>query len=67
MFITGIGSTSSANSDEDDICQLCQGSEDDMHWIACDKCDGWYHFGCVGLTSAPDQEETWICDNCCAE
>ena len=30
-------------------------------WIACDSCDIWFHFVCVGLQSEP---EKFFCDNC---
>ena len=30
-------------------------------WIACDSCDVWFHFVCVGLQSEPDK---LFCDNC---
>ena len=30
-------------------------------WIGCDRCDRWYHYSCVGLTSEP---ESFVCMEC---
>ncbi|KAJ6648775.1 Transcription initiation factor TFIID subunit 3 [Pseudolycoriella hygida] len=43
-------------------CQLCKG-EDSNDMVQCDRCDLWYHFGCVGVTGDIAQVE-WICDKC---
>lgn len=47
-------------------CTFRQPKElDDM--VACDnqKCSiQWFHLGCVGLSSAPGEEEPWLCDTC---
>ncbi len=35
----------------------------DSHMIMCDKCEGWFHFRCVGISTTlpPD---TWACTDC---
>lgn len=35
---------------------------DDM--VACEKCLYWYHWHCVGLFSAPPEDENWYCQRC---
>ncbi|KAM7541031.1 hypothetical protein Aperf_G00000034576 [Anoplocephala perfoliata] len=43
------------------LCPLCGTSGGDM--VGCDSCDDWYHFQCLGLTSAPETEK-WFCPVC---
>lgn len=31
--------------------------------VCCDKCDGWYHFSCVGVTETIANVE-WVCSSC---
>lgn len=31
--------------------------------VACDQCDGWHHFNCVGVTADVSQKE-WMCTRC---
>lgn len=40
---------------------ICRKPYDQRAMIACDKCDEWYHFGCVKLRSAP---KVYICPAC---
>lgn len=50
---------------EEDICTICEEKRNDS-WIACDKCESWYHFWCVGITpeTAPKEDEGFMCPKC---
>uniref|UniRef100_A0A915HGM2 PHD-type domain-containing protein n=1 Tax=Romanomermis culicivorax TaxID=13658 RepID=A0A915HGM2_ROMCU len=55
------------SNDEEKIwyCPVCQVPyEDGVDMIACDKCDNWFHWTCVGLTKAPPDHEPWFCTSC---
>jgi hypothetical protein len=41
----------------------CCKREIDGGMIGCDRCDGWFHFACVGLKCAPGEDEDWICQS----
>ncbi|KAM3396817.1 lysine-specific demethylase 5A [Capsicum galapagoense] len=41
---------------------LCRKPYDQRPMIACDKCDEWYHFDCIKLSSLP---KVYICPACC--
>jgi len=45
------------------LCSVCGESESEM-MIACDKCDGWYHWKCVGITQDPLPNDVWFCSHC---
>ena len=32
--------------------------------ICCDDCDNWYHWHCVGISVAPDEDDSWFCHPC---
>lgn len=40
---------------------ICRKPYDQRPMIACDKCDEWYHFDCIKLSSAP---KNYICPAC---
>ncbi|KAK3012543.1 hypothetical protein RJ639_009334 [Escallonia herrerae] len=40
---------------------ICRKPYDQRAMIACDKCDEWYHFDCIKLSSTP---KTYICPAC---
>ncbi|CAG0881260.1 unnamed protein product [Darwinula stevensoni] len=46
-------------------CPVC-GKLATENTIACDKCDQWYHLGCVSLSGdqLPKDEEEWLCTTC---
>lgn len=47
------------------ICPACSVAyADGVDMIACDNCDVWYHFACVGITQAPPADEKWYCGQC---
>lgn len=31
--------------------------------VACDCCDKWFHYTCVGVTDAVKKEKRWYCDD----
>ncbi|XP_009617976.2 lysine-specific demethylase JMJ17 isoform X2 [Nicotiana tomentosiformis] len=43
---------------------ICRRPYDQRPMIACDKCDEWYHFDCIKLSSLP---KIYICPACCME
>ncbi|KAI9005215.1 SNF2 family N-terminal domain-containing protein [Gaertneriomyces semiglobifer] len=49
-------------------CLVCGGNEEEdiePDWVACDTCNGWFHLGCVGLSSAvADEARTFVCREC---
>lgn len=45
------------------LCSVCGEIEFEM-MIACDKCDGWYHWKCVGITEDPLPTDVWFCSHC---
>ena len=47
-------------------CGVCNGTyqqetEEVENWIACDKCDVWFHWACVNICEEPP---TFLCYNC---
>lgn len=43
-------------------CEICKGTQDEPV-VACDKCDKWHHFACVGIKSI-GKKDTWFCKEC---
>ena len=46
-------------------CSICGASEG--NFVLCDECNGAYHLRCVGLDTAPAEDEPWYCINCSEE
>ncbi|NWX40069.1 TAF3 factor, partial [Steatornis caripensis] len=46
------------------ICPGCNKPDDGSPMIGCDGCDDWYHWPCVGITTAPPEEMQWFCSKC---
>ncbi|XP_049541411.1 nascent polypeptide-associated complex subunit alpha, muscle-specific form isoform X1 [Anopheles darlingi] len=46
------------------ICPACGRVDDGTPMIGCDGCDAWYHWICVGIEVAPDENEDWYCRVC---
>ncbi|XP_053690919.1 uncharacterized protein LOC128739459 [Sabethes cyaneus] len=43
-------------------CGACGSvSEEDEGMVCCDKCNGWYHYRCVGVTEDVENEAKWYC------
>jgi len=52
-------------SDEEEVlCPACGDVEDGTPMIACDLCDRWYHWVCVGITATPKKGQEWVCNGC---
>lgn len=47
---------------EGHTCKTCEGA-DTEEMVQCDKCDGWFHFSCVGV-SEEVADKSWSCTNC---
>lgn len=43
-------------------CAFCH-DVDNSRMVACDECDAWYHYNCVGV-SQEVEEEDWSCEKC---
>ena len=51
-------------SEDDGVCCECKNSVDDVHWVACDECNSWYHLSCTDLDESPGPDDVWICTLC---
>ncbi|XP_063052589.1 transcription initiation factor TFIID subunit 3-like [Engraulis encrasicolus] len=49
------------------ICPGCNKPDDGSPMIGCDDCDDWYHWPCVGMTTAPPEDDQWFCVNCASK
>ncbi|KAH8403617.1 hypothetical protein KR222_009720, partial [Zaprionus bogoriensis] len=49
------------------ICPACGKVDDGSAMIGCDGCDAWYHWICVGILVAPNDNEDWFCRVCMAK
>eukprot|EP00854_Cymbomonas_tetramitiformis_P007772 gene7772-9238_t len=52
-------------------CVCHQPYDDERGMIACDHCDGWFHYECVGVPSPDDTgkapPEEYMCQQCCSQ
>ncbi|KAL0968741.1 hypothetical protein UPYG_G00271120 [Umbra pygmaea] len=46
------------------ICPGCNKQDDGSPMVGCDDCDDWYHWPCVGMSSAPPEDQQWFCVKC---
>lgn len=46
------------------ICPGCNKPDDGSPMIGCDDCDDWYHWPCVGMLTAPPEDQQWFCVKC---
>ncbi|CAO1363912.1 unnamed protein product [Diamesa tonsa] len=46
------------------ICPACGRVDDGTPMIGCDSCDAWYHWSCVGIKVAPQDDVDWFCRAC---
>ena len=35
------------------------------NWVGCENCPRWFHFGCAGITTAPDECLCYECASVC--
>ncbi|KAL7064166.1 hypothetical protein AAHC03_05600 [Spirometra sp. Aus1] len=62
-----VSSASDDESGEDDICTVpggCLKPRGTVEWVACDRCNAWYHQVCVGIMSVIDVPEIYVCASC---
>ncbi|BHF66012.1 demethylase [Sparganum proliferum] len=62
-----VSSASDDESGEDDICTVpggCLKPRGTVEWVACDRCNAWYHQVCVGIMSVIDVPEVYVCSSC---
>jgi len=52
------------DDEEEVLCPACGDVEDGTPMIACDVCDRWYHWVCVGLHNKPPKGQEWMCTEC---
>jgi len=52
------------DDEEEVLCPACGDVEDGTPMIACDLCDRWYHWACVGLNCKPPKGQEWMCTEC---
>lgn len=45
-------------------CPVCNFPDIGDPMIGCDKCDSWFHYICVGITTPPADDQKWFCFNC---
>eukprot|EP00475_Leptophrys_vorax_P005989 TRINITY_DN13644_c0_g1_i4.p1 TRINITY_DN13644_c0_g1~~TRINITY_DN13644_c0_g1_i4.p1 ORF type:complete len:203 (-),score=19.43 TRINITY_DN13644_c0_g1_i4:59-622(-) len=51
--------------DSDSECKACEGSRHAEEWVACDRCNGWFHCICVEVTFSQAQTvERFSCGTC---
>ncbi|CAI4229380.1 unnamed protein product [Auanema sp. JU1783] len=47
------------------ICPACSVAwTEGATMIGCDNCDNWFHWHCVNITEAPDEQQEWFCQKC---
>ncbi|XP_035498975.2 transcription initiation factor TFIID subunit 3 [Scophthalmus maximus] len=49
------------------ICPGCNKPDDGSPMIGCDDCDDWYHWPCVGMLTAPPEDQQWFCVKCASK
>jgi PHD-finger len=51
------------SGEEEDNCSICNQKRQDA-WICCDTCNRWFHYSCVGITTAPPDDAQFHCPPC---
>ena len=51
------------DGDGDDPCGECAEPMGSARMVGCDRCRGWFHFACVGLTAEPTTA-AYLCPSC---
>ncbi|CAL8360006.1 unnamed protein product [Lota lota] len=49
------------------ICPGCNKPDDGSPMIGCDGCNDWYHWPCVGILTAPPEDQQWFCVKCASK
>ena len=61
-----VTSASDRDSDEDLVCQVCEGQADGRGMLACETCGGWFHDHCVEVEEDYVEGDKWYCSSeCC--
>ncbi|KAL1452611.1 hypothetical protein WDU94_006825 [Cyamophila willieti] len=49
-----------------ELCDLedCLEPDGEIDWVQCDKCERWFHFICVGISSI-SKDDPYVCTYCC--
>ncbi|XP_052284872.1 transcription initiation factor TFIID subunit 3-like isoform X1 [Dreissena polymorpha] len=64
VILETVGSFVNESGEKIWICPSCTMQDDGSPMIGCDSCDDWYHWACVGIKVAPEEEESWYCSKC---
>ncbi|KFG49271.1 PHD-finger domain-containing protein, partial [Toxoplasma gondii FOU] len=65
-----VASSGAAASDGADtwegICPVCHKGESSEcnNMVACDACNQWFHFECVGYSAETHEDDAWFCPQC---
>lgn len=60
-----VTSASDRDSDEDLVCQVCEGQADGRGMLACETCGGWFHDHCVEVEEDYVEGDKWYCSSEC--
>ena len=56
-----------SDEEEDSLCHTCGIDEAINDYIYCDGCNKCFHFHCVNLDKAPEEDLKWFCSDNCLE
>lgn len=50
---------------EPELFCICQKPQDDEEYVACEACEGWFHYGCCNAKPEDyDEQQPFVCPNC---
>ncbi|CBZ49812.1 putative PHD-finger domain-containing protein [Neospora caninum Liverpool] len=67
MASSGAGTAPSESADTwEGICPVCHKGESSEcnNMVACDACNQWFHFECVGYSAETHEDDAWFCPQC---